>query len=157
MKMKSKFMCFGLVLTLVLSFVGCGFNEDKAKADSNQALQSFFNSHKNNEALVSDKDMKKVKDYVSKNFKDYFTSDFMTDTCNQIETGFSTNPLMFYITDNFPKNKVVFKNNYLIGSSTVDKDNKTVTYKITDKLDSNLFYQVQMKQEDDKWKINKVE
>lgn len=156
MKIKRFFIATSLLLILILSFTGCQpkFNEDTAKTDSKQALQAFLSSHKNEEILVSDKDTQKVKEYVSKNFKDYFTSDFMTDTCNKIEAGYSIDPKTFYIYDDFPNSNIIFQNNYLIGSSVVDKNNQTVVYKI--QRNDGVVYNLQMKQENKKWKINKV-
>ncbi|MFL0198046.1 hypothetical protein ACJDU8_21130 [Clostridium sp. WILCCON 0269] len=155
MKIKRFFIATNLLLILILSFTGCQpkFNEDTAKTDSKLALQAFLSSHKNEEILVSDKDTQKVKEYVSKNFKDYFTSDFMTDTCNKIETGYSISPETFYFEDTIAGN-IIFQGNYLINSPIVDKENKTVTYKILKQ--EVLVFEIQMKQENGKWKINKA-
>lgn len=154
--MKKVLMIFTSMVLLIFFITGCGgFNETTAKTDSKQALQQFFKTHKNDEVLVSnDQNREKVKEYVKTNFKDYFTKDFLTTTTNYIENGLSINSAIFYLNDAI-SDKVTFKNNFTINEPEVNKDNKTVTYKINS--ENLLFYKVQMKQEDGKWKINKVQ
>ncbi|OVY48502.1 hypothetical protein [Clostridium autoethanogenum] len=160
--MKKVLMIFTSMVLLIFFITGCsGFNETTAKTDSKQALQQFFKTHKNDEVLVSnDQNREKVKEYVNTNFKDYFTKDFLTTTTNYIENGLSMNPDIFYLNDavsnnNAISNKITFKNDFKIDTPVVNKDDKTVTYEINS--DNLLFYKVQMKQEDSKWKINKVQ
>lgn len=161
MKIKSKFICIGLMLILVLSFVGCGFNEDKAKTDSKQALQAFLSSHNNKQVLVKGTgqgiNKEKVKNYINKNFKNYFTSDFLNDTDNEIETGNLEDGKTFYIFENAPISDISFRNKYLINSPKVKKDDKTVEYKLQGN-DGFAEYSVDiiMKQENGRWKIDKA-
>ncbi|AND86341.1 hypothetical protein GTH52_15275 (plasmid) [Clostridium tyrobutyricum] len=162
MKVKSKFICMGLILTLIIAFTGCGFNEDKAKTDSKQQLESFLKLYKNQQVIVKatdtgDMNKEKVKEFVNKKFKDYFTNDFINDTNNQIETGSLTNGKTFYIFEDSPIANVLFTNKYSIDSPKVNKDNKTVEYKLKGN-DGFAEYAVDviMKQEDGKWKIDKA-
>lgn len=157
-----------LITTAVFIFTGCAsnapanktninqnvFNEVTAKADSKKALQDFLNSHKNNEILVNSTDSNQIKSYVNKNFSQYFTSNFLNDTDNQIDTGnLSYKNNTFYLSQ-YPKT-INFKNDYLIDNSTVNKENKTIIFKIADKTGASFY--VEMIQETGKWKINKVE
>lgn len=154
--MKKVLMIFTSMVMLIFFITGCGgFNETTAKTDSKQALQQFFKTHKNDEVLVSnDQNREKVKEYVNTNFKDYFTKDFLTTTTNYIENGLSMNSAIFYLNDTI-SDKITFKNDFTINEPEINKDDKTVTYKIKSK--NILVYKVQMKQEDEKWKINKVQ
>lgn len=156
------------------------FNEDKAKADSKKSLESFLNSHKNGEILINSTDKTELKNYVDKNFKKYFTSDFINYTDNDLDSGFSYEKYnLFYL--NLDKNSMNFKNNYFIKTPTVNTKNKTVTYSFQERSGNaflfspppvvtkdktvvyfweksvgNRFFQIQMKLENEKWKINKV-
>lgn len=130
------------------------FNEVTAKTDSKKALESFLNSHKNNEILINSTDKNEIKAYVDKNFSQYFTSDFLNDTDNQIENGtINYQHATFYLSQ-YP-NSINFACDFLIDSPTVDKENKTVTYPLTEKVGAQYLI-VQMKMENGVWKINKV-
>lgn len=131
------------------------FNENTAKTYSKKSLESFLNSHKNNEILVNSTDKNEIKAYVDKNFSQYFTSDFLNDTDNTIineDIGTHQNN-SFYLSQ-YP-NSTNFTNDFYINSPAINKENKTVTYEIKEK--SLPFYvMIQMKQENGKWKINKA-
>lgn len=164
MKIKKIFIAMSLLLILVFSF-GCQpkFNENKAKTDSKQSLQTFLNSHKNKEVLVNSVDGEKIESYVDKNFKEYFTNQFMSNTKNAI-TDKSVinfdNKNTFYLIPDVQESKAEFFNDYELNNSNieVDKDNKVVKYSIKGNyVGTKNLITITMKQENDKWKIDKVE
>lgn len=167
--MKKKLLIISILAAISIStvFTGCGsgastnttninqnvFNEATAKTDSKKALEDFLNSHKNGEVLVNSKEPKELKSYIDKNFSKYFTSDFLNDTDNDLQTGFSYEKInLFYMDQGV--NSINFKSDYLLYSPTIDKENKTVIYEIKD--NSGMSYHIEMKQENGKWKINKI-
>lgn len=167
--MKKKLLIISILAAISIStvFTGCGsnastnttnikqnvFNEATAATDSKKALEGFLNSHKNGEVLVNSKDKNEIKAYVDKNFSKYFTSGFLNDTDNDLQTGFSYEKInLFYMDQGV--NSINFKSDYLLYSPTIDKENKTVIYEIKD--NAGMSYHVQMKQENGKWKINKI-
>lgn len=166
--MKKKLLIISILTAISIStvFTGCGsntatnttninqnaFNEATAKTDSKKALESFLNSHKDNDVLVNSTDKEQIKSYVNKNFRQYFTSDFLNDTNTQIESGSINDNNTFYLY-HYP-NSINFKSDYYVYSPTIDNQNKTVTYEI--KENAGMTYYVQMKIENGRWKINKV-
>lgn len=163
MKMKNKLLSIMLITFLGLSLVGCGFNVDKAKADSKQALQTFLSSHKNKEVIVNSMDNEKVENYVSNNFKEYFTNQFMSNVKSTIADksviNFDNKNTFFLIPDN-EESKTQFFNDYKLNDSDVqvDKDNKTVKYSVKGNyVGTKDSITITMKQENGKWKIDKVE
>lgn len=166
--MKKKLLIISIVATISIAtvFTGCGsnastnttninqnvFNEATATTDSKKALEGFLKSHANNEVIVNSTDKNEIKAYVNKNFNQYFTSNFLNDTDNQIETGDIINPNTFYLYQNL--NSIAFSNDYLINSPTVNKENKTVAYQIKERTGKT--YYLQMKQENGQWKIDKA-
>jgi len=163
MKMKNKLLSIMLITFLGLSLVGCGLNVDKAKADGKQALQTFLSSHKNKEVIVNSMDNEKVENYVSNNFKEYFTNQFMSNVKSTITDksviNFDNKNTFFLIPDN-EESKTEFFNDYKLNDSDVqvDKDNKTVKYSVKGNyVGTKDSITITMKQENGKWKIDKVE
>lgn len=162
MKIKNKLLVIMLITFLGITLVGCGFNEDKAKTDSKQQLESFLKLYKNKTVIMKaasdgNIDKQKLKQYIDKNFKNYFTKDFLNDTKNQIESGDLQNGKTFYIFSESPISNIIFRNNYLIDSPVVNKDNETVEYKIKgNDLFAESTVDIIMKQEDGKWKVDKA-
>lgn len=160
MNIKNKVICFGLMVILSITLAGCGFNENKAKADSRQQLESFLKLYNNKQVIVKGNgdsiDKEKVKKYINNNFENYFTKDFINNTDNQIETGSLQDGKTFYIRE-YNSSSVIYRNNYLIDSPVVNKNDKTVEYKLKGN-DGFAEYAVDiiMKQEDGKWKIDKA-
>lgn len=168
--MKKKLLIISILAAISIStvFTGCGsntstntvkvnqnvFNKATAGVDSKKALESFLNSHKNDEMLVNSTDGSEIKAYVNKNFSQYFTSNFINDTGNQIDTGTIIHQhATFYLTQE--TNSTNFCNDFYIDSPTINKENKTVIYPLTEKS-APVYVLVQMKQENGKWKIDKV-
>lgn len=152
-----------LVITTVMAaiFTSCGtkvtpnepanvFIKATAEAESKEALQEFIKSHKVNEVLLNSTNGNDVKKYVSKNFDIYFTSHFMSDVENDLQSGFSSNKYnLFFLNEKY----VTTFNaaNYHICKAVVNY-NKTVTLEIRN---ISVFY-IEMKQENGRWKINRL-
>ena len=88
--------------------------------------------------------------------KKYFTDDFITDTTDTLSTkSFGDTYKIFYLTSNLEK--VNFYNNYKIDSSTVNKEDETITYELKTSdigLAPTMNVNIEMKNENGKWKIN---
>lgn len=162
MKVKRFLIATSLLLILILSFTGCGFNEDKAKTDSKQQLKNFLSLYKNKQTIVNSVDKAKVKSFITQNFQDYFTDDFSNDTRNAIDNPESTilyqSDNTFYLESSDDEKSTQFYNNYQINSPTINKENQTLTYKLTALKDGStkLYVNVTMKKEDNKWKIERA-
>lgn len=162
MNIKNKVICFGLMVILSVTFAGCGFNENKAKADSEQQIESFLKLYNNKQVIVNSTDKTKVKNFVNNKFKDYFTKDFINDTDNSIDSSQNTvlyqDNNTFYLEASNDEKNTQFYGNYKISSPTVNKDKQTVTYEIKtdDNASTKTYLTVTMKQENGKWKINRA-
>lgn len=164
MKIKKIFIAMSLLLILVFSF-GCQpkFDENKAKTDSKQSLQTFLSSHKNKEVLVNSIDGEKVKNYIDTNFKEYFTKDFINDTNNSIDDNSKYQNSFnykntFYLISSDNKLNTQFFNDFKLDSPEVDAKNETVKYLLKgNDFSTKGYVNITIKQEDGKWKIDKVD
>lgn len=151
--------------TIFMSLIGCGgFNEDNAKKESRIVLDEFFKVSDTSTVIGKWNEMDKIRVFVDKNCKKYFTDEFINDTTNELSrTGVGNTPQLFYLNNKFDYKdkveKIKFYNNYKIYSLTVDKENETVTYKLESNetgIAPTTEISVQMKKQNGVWKINKV-
>lgn len=163
MKIKNKLLVIMLITFLGITLVGCGFNEDKAKTDSKQQLESFLRLYKNKQILVNSTDKSKVKKFVDNKFKNYFTTNFINDTNNAIdnnskyENSFNYKET-FYLISNDNKTNTEFFNDFKINSPTINKQNETVKYLIEgNDFSTKGYVNVTMREENGKWKIDKAD
>ena len=168
---KKSLILLVMISIIFVSFVGCGgFNEENAKKESRIELDKFLKVADAKTVITSwdripkSKDIQKVRAFVENKCKVYFTKDFINDTDNELsKTVYATSPQVFYLNTIYDFNdkvdKIRFYNNYKISSPTIDKENETITYKLTsnDRVNTPVIDMlIQMKKENGNWKLNKI-
>ena len=134
------------------------FNEQNAKQESRVALEKFLKVSENGTLIANQNEMDKIREFVNNKCKGYFTDDFINDTTNTLSNkSFGITSQVFYLSNVLEK--VKFYNHYKIYSPTVDKENKTITYKLETNdigIAPTMNVNVEMKNQNGKWKINKA-
>ena len=132
------------------------FNEENAKKQSRSELDEFLALSANKTVIANENEVEKIRAFVNDKCKGYFTKDFINDTTNTLSTkSFGDNYTTFYLANK--SGKVSFFNNYKIYSPIVE--NEIITYKLeTDEwgFAPTINVNIQMKNENGKWKINKT-
>ena len=135
------------------------FNEENAKQQSRVELEKFLKISENKTFIANNSEKQKIEAFVDSKCKEYFTNDFINDTANELSTkGFGNTYTIFYLASE-AAGKISWYNNYKIYSPTIDKANETITYQLkTDEWGfvPTTYVNVQMKNENGKWKINKT-
>ena len=158
-----------MIVAVIITLVRCNnssptvaqkgnFNEENAKQESRVALEQFLKVSENGTFIANQNEMDKIRGFVNSKCKNYFTDNFITDTTDALSANsFGDTYKIFYLTSDLEK--INFYNNYKIASSTVNKEDETITYGLKTSgigIAPTMNVNIEMKNQNGKWKINKA-
>lgn len=163
---RSLIVLSSILCILFVSACSSGFDEEKAIDDSKEQLESFFTVY-NNRDVIAPMDKDELKQAVRDSFSDFFTKEYLNMIEKEIDEmvidrmiiNFKS-PTVFFMEDNSTDETVRF-NQYSFSEDQTfkaDPEKQTVTVTLVGTgIPQNMFVQVTMKEEGDKWKIDSVE